>query len=509
MNRSLIQAWDSTNLNRTPFTERTEMESTKKLAIVIMAAGKGTRLKSRRPKVLHEIGGKALLSHVIAAASKVVPPSDIYAVVGHKAGKVKAAVASSGIRFVEQTEQRGTGHAIQCARNAVSGYENILVLSGDAPLIKAETLAALVSFHGAQQAAMTLTSAEPAEPTGYGRVIHPAANSEEVVNIIEQKMLAPNQLSLREVNMGLYAFRTAPLLAHLDKLTTDNPHGELYLTDMAQVLHAAGERVVAFHTDNPDELLGANTIAEMMALDASLRMATASHLMAAGVTIFRPETCVIDADVEVAPDTVIEPFVQLLGRTRIGSDSRIRSYTVVENCTLGNDVLIRQSCVLTDSTVADGARIGPFAHLRPGCEIGEEVHIGNFVEAKKARLHKGVKAGHLTYLGDAEVDERTNIGAGVITCNYDGVHKHVTHIGKDAFIGSDSTLVAPVSVGDGAYIGAGSCVTKDVPAGALAVARAHQITKEGWANARRARQKAKEQSRQDGPKTDEPQTRED
>jgi bifunctional UDP-N-acetylglucosamine pyrophosphorylase/glucosamine-1-phosphate N-acetyltransferase len=210
--------------------------------------------------------------------------------------------------------------------------------------------------------------------------------------------------------------------------------------------------------------------------------------MAAGVAISRPETCVIDPEVEIASGTVIEPFVQLLGSTRIGSECRIRSYTVVENCTLGNDVLIRQSCILADSTVADGARIGPFAHLRPGSEIGEEVHIGNFVETKKVKLHKGVKAGHLAYLGDAEIGENTNIGAGVITCNYDGVNKHVTQIGKDAFIGSDSTLVAPVAVGDGAYIAAGSCITKEVPAGSLGVARAHQVTKEGWADARRARQ---------------------
>jgi bifunctional UDP-N-acetylglucosamine pyrophosphorylase/glucosamine-1-phosphate N-acetyltransferase len=208
--------------------------------------------------------------------------------------------------------------------------------------------------------------------------------------------------------------------------------------------------------------------------------------MAAGVTIFRPETCVIDSAVAVAPDTVIEPFVQLLGSTRIGSDSRIRSYSVIENCTLGEDVLIRQSCVLSDSTIANGARIGPFAHIRPGCAIGEEVHIGNFVETKKVTLRKGVKAGHLTYLGDAVVDERTNIGAGVITCNYDGVNKHVTCIGKDAFVGSDSTLVAPVSVGDRAYIGAGSCITQDVPSDSLAVARSRQVTKEGWASARRA-----------------------
>jgi bifunctional UDP-N-acetylglucosamine pyrophosphorylase/glucosamine-1-phosphate N-acetyltransferase len=449
-------------------------------------------LKSRRPKVLHEIGGKPLLSHVIAAASKLVAPQDIFAVIGHQAEKVKAAVAPSGIGFVEQLEQRGTGHAIQSARQAIAGYENVLVLSGDAPLIRTETLAALAAFHQAQQAAMTLTSAEPADPTGYGRVIHRDPGSPEVAEIIEQKMLAPAQLAMREVNMGLYAFRTAPLLAHLDKLTTANPHGELYLTDMAGVLNAAGERVVAFKATDADELLGANTIAEMMALDANLRLATARRLMAGGVTIFRPETCVIDADVEVAPDTVIEPFVQLLGATRIGSECRIRSYTVVENCALGDDVLLRQSCILSDSTVADGARIGPFAHLRPGCDIGEDVHIGNFVETKKATLRKGAKAGHLAYLGDAEIGESTNIGAGVITCNYDGVHKHKTLIGSDAFIGSDSTLVAPVKVGDGAYIGAGSCVTKDVAAGALAVARAHQVTKEGWVAARRARQKSEQ-----------------
>jgi bifunctional UDP-N-acetylglucosamine pyrophosphorylase / glucosamine-1-phosphate N-acetyltransferase len=469
------------------------VESNSKLAVVIMAAGKGTRLKSRRPKVLHEIGGKPLLSHVINAASKVVPPSDIYVVIGYQAEKVKAAFAASGIRFVEQSQQRGTGHAIQCAREPIAGYENILVLSGDAPLIQAQTLSALFGFHQAQRAAMTLTSAEPEQPTGYGRVIHPGPDTPEVVAIIEQNMLAPDQLSLREVNMGLYAFRTAPLLAHLDQLASDNPLGELYLTDMAKVLHSAGERVVAFKAPDPDELLGANTMAEMMALDANLRNATARRLMAAGVTIFRPETSVIDADVEVGPDTVIEPFVQLLGATRIGSDCTIRSYTVVEDCTLGNDVLIRQSCVLTGSSIADRASIGPFAHLRAGCEIGEEVHIGNFVETKKAKLRRGVKAGHLTYLGDAEVGEGTNIGAGVITCNYDGVQKHTTKIGKDAFIGSDSTLVAPVSVGDDAYIGAGSCITKDVPSEALAVARARQFTKEGWSSSRRARLKTKQE----------------
>ncbi|MGP8269698.1 MAG: DapH/DapD/GlmU-related protein [Terracidiphilus sp.] len=222
------------------------------------------------------------------------------------------------------------------------------------------------------------------------------------------------------------------------------------------------------------------------------RIAAADRLMAQGVTIHRPETCVIDEGVEVAPDTVIEPFVQLLGLTRIGSKCLIRSYSVIENCTLGNRVLIRQSCVLADSVIAHDAKIGPFAHLRPGCEIGEEAHVGNFVEVKKSKLGKGVKASHLTYLGDSDIGEGTNIGAGVITCNYDGVNKHPTHIGKNVFVGSDSTLVAPVTVEDGAFIGAGSCITRDVPAGSLAVARARQVTRDGWATARGNRQKKQE-----------------
>ena len=463
-----------------------------KLAVVIMAAGKGTRLKSRRPKVLHEIGGKPLLGHVIAAAGRVVAPAHIYAIVGHQAERVREAVASTGVHFVEQADQRGTGHAIQCAREAISGYENVLVLSGDVPLIRPETIAQVWQFHQAEHAAMTILTAAPEDPTGYGRVLRRSPESPEVEAIVEQKALTPQQQSIREINSGIYAFQTAPLLAHLSKLTTDNAHGELYLTDMAGLLRSAGERVVAVQAAVAAEVLGANTIAELVALDATLRAATASRLMAAGVTIFRPDTCVIDAEVEIEADTVIEPFVQLLGRTKIGGECRIRSYSVVENCTLGSHVLIRQNCVLAESTVADGAKIGPFAHLRPGSEIGEDAHVGNFVETKKARLGKGAKANHLTYLGDAVIGAGTNIGAGVITCNYDGVHKHTTRIGEGVFVGSDSTLVAPVTVEDGAYIGAGSCVTHDVPAGALAVARARQVTKEGWVAGRRTRQSEKE-----------------
>jgi bifunctional UDP-N-acetylglucosamine pyrophosphorylase/glucosamine-1-phosphate N-acetyltransferase len=462
------------------------LESASKLAVVIMAAGKGTRLKTQRPKVLHEIGGKSLLAHVIAAASKVVAPGDIYAVIGHQADRVRAAVNDTGVQWIEQKAQRGTGHAIQSTGAAIAGYENIIVLSGDAPLVRSETIEALWQFHLAERAAMTLVSAEPDQHTGYGRVIHKSTDSPEVVAIIEQNMLTPQQLGLREVNMGMYAFKTAPLLAHLGELKPGNPKGELYLTDMAAALDAAGERVVAFKTENANELLGANTIAELVALDASLRAATARRLMDSGVTIFRPETCVIDNEVEVEADTVIEPFVQLLGRTRVGSDCLIRSYTVVENCTVGDRVILRQSCVLADSSIGNGADIGPFARMRPGCEIGEDVHIGNFVETKKSKLGKGVKAGHLAYMGDSEIGAGANIGAGVITCNYDGVKKHLTRIGAGAFVGSDSTLVAPVTIGEGTYIAAGSCITKDVPADALAIARSRQVVKEGWAAARRA-----------------------
>jgi len=458
-----------------------------KLAVVIMAAGKGTRLKSRRPKVLHEVGGKPLLGHVIGAASHIVAPADIYVIVGHQAERVRDAVSATGVHFIEQTEQRGTGHAIQCARKSIADYDDVLVLSGDVPLIQPETIEKVIKFHLANHAAMTILTAEPDDPTGYGRVLPRSADSAEVESIIEQNALTTEQESLRQINSGIYAFKTGPLLAHLDKITADNAHGELYLTDMARLLRDAGQRVVSVQATEAVEVLGTNTIAEVVALDAALRVQAAKRLMAAGVTIFRPDTCVIDADVEVQADTIIEPFVQLLGSTRIGANCHIRSYTVVENCTLGDRVLLRQSCILSDTVVADGAKIGPFAHLRPGSDIGEDAHVGNFVETKKARLGKGAKANHLTYLGDAEVGAGSNIGAGVITCNYDGVHKHATRIGEGVFVGSDSTLVAPISIDDGAYIGAGSCITRDVPAGALAIGRAHQVTKEGWVSARRTK----------------------
>jgi bifunctional UDP-N-acetylglucosamine pyrophosphorylase/glucosamine-1-phosphate N-acetyltransferase len=469
-----------------------EEKDDSRLAVVILAAGKGTRLKSKRPKVLHAIGGKPLLAHVIDAAAEVVAPEHIYVVVGHQADRVRDTVAATGVQFVEQAEQRGTGHALQCARPAIARYGSLLVLSGDVPLIRAETIERMSRFHRAERAAMTILSAHPEDPAGYGRIVRRAADAPDVEAIVEQKSLAPGQEKIGEINSGIYAFASAPLFAHLDRLTANNAHGELYLTDMAGILRAAGERVVAIEAEDSAEVLGANTIAELVALDAAMRDATAQRLMAAGVTIFRPETCVIDAGVEVAPDTVIEPFVQLRGSTRVGGECLIRSYTVIEDCTLGDAVEILPGCMLESSSVGDGARIGPFAHLRPESEIGEKAHVGNFVETKKARLGKGAKANHLTYLGDADIGEGTNVGAGVITCNYDGVNKHMTHIGKNVFVGSDSTLVAPITLEDGSYIGAGSCITKDVPAGALAVGRSRQITKEGWAAERRAKREARD-----------------
>ena len=453
-----------------------------------MAAGKGTRLKSSRPKVLHEIGGQALLLHVIAAAKTVAPAENIYCIIGHEADQVRAAVERTGVSFVLQPEQRGTGHALQQlkAHFAATGEapsENLLVLSGDVPLIQPATLEALCAFHLRERAAMTILTAVPPDPTGYGRVLRVSETSPEVSAIVEQKSLTPQQLTAPEINSGIYCFQTADLFAHLDSLSNNNPHGEFYLTDIAALLVAEGKRVVALKSGSVDEVLGANTIAEMMHLDRAMNLATAHRLMSQGVTIYYPESCRFDAQVEVGADTIIEPYVQLLGATKAGSNCRIASFSVVKDAILGDDVLLRNGCILSESTVADGAKLGPYAHLRPGSDIGEDAHIGNFVETKKLRMGRGSKANHLSYLGDAVIGDGVNVGAGAITCNYDGVHKHTTTIGDGVFVGSDSTLVAPLTVGNGAYIAAGSCITEDVPANALALGRSRQTTKPNWVSA--------------------------
>ena len=463
-------------------------------AIAILAAGKGTRLKSRLPKVLHEIGGKPLLAHVVAAAAQVVPAQSIFAIIGHEADKVRAALESTGIGFVLQSEQRGTGHAMMEARAALAPFEHVLVLSGDVPLIAPETIARVRDFHIANHAAMTVLTAEPDDPTGYGRIFRRVVKgkpTDEIERIVEQKALRGDEADQREINSGIYAFATGPLYEHIGQLGTDNAHHEYYLTDIAALLRKAGEKVLALRAEDSSEVLGVNTRMELAELDAKLRAKKARELMEAGTTIFRPETCDIDADVEIGTDTVIEPFVQLIGRTKIGADCRIRSYSVITNCEIGDNVLVRPGCILEDSIVRNGAQLGPYSHLRPGSDIGEGAHVGNFVETKKTRLGKGSKANHLTYLGDAEIGAGVNVGAGTITCNYDGVNKNTTTIEDGAFIGSDTTLVAPVRIGRDAYVGAASCITEDVPQESLAVARGRQVNKEGWAKERRTTQASK------------------
>ncbi len=456
-----------------------------------MAAGKGTRLKSKHPKVLHEVGGKPLLAHVIVAAGQVVAPRDIYAIIGHEAERVCDTVAATGVQFVLQAEQRGTGHAIMCARAALQNYDHVLVLSGDAPLISPQTITNMRDFHLAQRAAMTILTARLDDPSGYGRIIRKSPASDEVQAIVEQKQLKKGQEKIHEINSGFYAFATKPLFEHIDELGTANPHGEFYLTDMATILKRAKARVVAVEAVDAHEILGSNTRAELVSLDRYMRMRKASQLMAAGVTIYYPESCVIDADVDIGADTVIEAFVQLLGKTRIGSDSRVRSYSVIKDSEIGDLAMVRPGTVMDGARVGNGAIIGPYSHLRPGSDIGEGAHVGNFVETKKIKLGKNSKANHLTYLGDAEIGSDVNVGAGTITCNYDGVHKHKTVIEDGVFVGSDATLVAPVKVGKGAYIAAASCITEDVPADSLALGRARQTLKEGWAREKREKIRGK------------------
>jgi bifunctional UDP-N-acetylglucosamine pyrophosphorylase / glucosamine-1-phosphate N-acetyltransferase len=457
-------------------------------AIAIMAAGKGTRLKSKHPKVLHEIGGKPLLRHVIEAAAKVVPVEHVFAIIGYEAENVRRAMSDTGVEFILQEEQRGTGHAIMVGRDQLSRYDHILVLSGDTPLIRPEIIERLRDFHLEKKAAMTILTAVPPHPTGFGRIVRKTKSgkpTEEVQAIVEQKALNKQQAKIGEINSGIYAFASKPLFANIDKLSTDNAHREYYLTDMAALLGRAKQKVVALKAGEMAETLGINNRAELVRLDAQVRAVKALALMEAGVTIYKPETCTIDADVEVGPDTIIEPFVQLLGKTKIGSDCRVRSGSVIENSTIAENVLIRQGCIINDSRIEAGALIGPYSHLRPGSEIGPQAHVGNFVETKKVKLGKGSKANHLTYLGDSVIGEGVNIGAGTITCNYDGIHKHQTTIEDGVFVGSDSTLVAPVTLGKGSYVGAASCITDDVPADSLAIGRGRQIVKEGWAKAKR------------------------
>ncbi|HEX4643448.1 MAG TPA: bifunctional UDP-N-acetylglucosamine diphosphorylase/glucosamine-1-phosphate N-acetyltransferase GlmU [Candidatus Acidoferrales bacterium] len=453
------------------------------IAIVILAAGKGTRLKSALAKVLHRAGGRPLIEHVVRACHPL-KPREIVAVVGHQADDVTAAVTPLSVKTVLQEPQRGTGHAMLVAKRAISSRAKyVILLPGDAPLIRTETLNALARAHRESGAAATILSAEIENPSGYGRIVRQDDGS--VAAIVEDSALSAEQRAIKEINSSMYCFTLDKLWPCLAALKPQNVHKELYLTDAIATLRQKGEKVQAVIAADSDEVLGCNTRADLAAVDAVFRRRKRAAIMDAGVTIELPETVLIDPEVTVGPDTRLEPGVQLLGKTRIGANCTIRTGSVLSDAVLADNVLVKPYTIVSASHLSSGTQAGPFAHLRDGARLEDSARVGNFVEVKKSVLGEGVKSMHLTYLGDARVGSGTNIGAGTITCNYDGLNKNPTTIGKRVFIGSDTALVAPVKVGDGAYVGAGSVITKNVPPDALGVARGQQVNKIGWAAARR------------------------
>ncbi len=452
--------------------------------VVILAAGLGTRMKSKRAKVLHRAGGLTLVEHVVNAATGLTPPEHVTVVVGSQAEQVKASLAQTGVQFVEQKEQKGTGHALLMCRDALASQGGLVVVTyGDGPLLSRATLQQLVDRQASSDGAATLITTRLADPTGYGRIIQ--GKDGEVQAIVEQKAATPQQLAIPLINSGIYCFRADLLWKHISEIGTDNPAREYYLTDIVEILNRAGHKVAALEVSDSQELLGINTRAELAVVDKIFRERKVRELMLEGVTIEKPETVTIDCGVRIGADSIVGPFAQILGRTEIGEDCRIGACSIIENSKLADRVQVAPFTSIADSQVEADAKIGPFARLRGGNRVGARARIGNFVELKNTQFGAGAKASHLAYLGDAEIGDETNIGAGTITCNYDGVQKHRTLIGKDAFVGSNSTLVAPIHIGDGSYIGAGSVITDPVPEKALALGRARQVVKEGWAAKRK------------------------
>ncbi len=448
------------------------------LSVVILAAGFGTRMKSRTTKVLHRAGGLSLVEHVARTALTIAPAERVVAVVGHQAELVSAVLEPYGIRTAPQDVPRGTGHALQCARHAAPSDGHLVVLYGDVPLLSEATLARLIMQHVSGRAAATVLTAELDDPAAYGRVIRGADGGVEA--IIEYKAATEAQRAIREINSGIYCFDAALLWRHIDSITTNNPTGEFYLTDMVEILRARGHRVDGQIMTDSSELLGINTKAELAEADRLFRARKATQLMLEGVTIERPETVTIDLDVTIGVDTIIEPNTRILGSTTIGENARIGTGSVITNSAIADGVIVQPYCVIDDSQIGEAAHVGPFARLRLKNRVGAHVHIGNFVELKNTAMGDGAKANHLAYLGDATIGAKSNIGAGAITCNYDGRKKHPTTIGAGVFVGSNATLVAPVTLEDGSYIAAGSVITDQVPGGALAIARGRQTNKAGW-----------------------------
>ena len=449
--------------------------------VVVLAAGRGTRMKSTQPKVLHRLGGFPLIEHVLRAADPLGAATTIL-VVGHGAEAVQAALDESrpGTRFVRQEQQLGTAHALLQAEATLRGAcGSVVVLSGDTPLIRARTVEALVEAHERAGAAATMLTGEVERPYGYGRVVRHGGRFERVV---EEADATDAERAIREVNCGVYAFDLAPLFAGLRRIKAAGPKHERYLPGILQTYRDQGLGVGTLAAEDLREVSGINSQSQRAEAGSVMRQRKNEELMAMGVTIIDPATAYIDVDVEVGADTVIHPNVILEGRTQIGERCVLHAGVRITNTTLGDGVTVLDHSLISGSTVADDAKIGPFAHVRPVTTIGAGARVGNFVELKQASLGAGAKAGHLSYVGDADVGEDSNVGAGTITCNYDGKRKHRTTIEADVFVGSGAQLVAPVTIGKGAYVGAGSVITEDVPPAALAIARGRQVNKPGRAD---------------------------
>ena len=451
--------------------------------VVVLAAGKGTRMKSALPKVLHVAGGRSLIDHALRTATALSPAS-IVVIVGHEAGMLKDALREwPGLTFAVQEPQLGTGHALLQAEPALRGAQGTLVLlSGDVPLLRADTLAALVRVHQSRRAAATVLTADVPAPDGYGRIVR---DGDRIGAIVEHRDASPAQREIREINSGVYAFAIAPLFGALREIGSANVQGEYYLPDLVKIYRARGLGVETLRLEDPREILGVNGRKELADVASILKSAKNDELMTAGVTLVDPATAFIGPDVTIGPDTVVQPGVYLEGSTRIGAGCVIHSGVRLVNSTVDDGAIINNFCLIIDSHVSRGAIVGPFAHLRPQSHVGEDAHVGNFVELKKTSLGRGSKANHLSYLGDATIGEKVNIGAGTITCNYDGRAKHPTVIEDGAFVGSDTQLIAPVRVGKRAYVAAGSSITHDVPDDALAISRGRQINKADWAAKKR------------------------
>lgn len=450
--------------------------SPENLDVIIMAAGQGTRMKSATIKILHPAAGRPIIDYVLDLAAEICTRLPIM-VVGHQREAVQQAVGGRA-RYAVQEEQKGTGHAVLQAAPLLDGAGHVLILSGDVPLTRPETLQRLLDEHEQSQNALTLLTMRLDDPAMYGRIVRDSSGA--VARIVEAKDASEDEKRINEVNAGIYVFDGRYLFDNLRHLSTNNVQGEYYLTDLLGVLRSAGKRVGAVVASDPIEALGVNSRADLASVEGEIQRRVVAALMSDGVTFRNPATVVIDSTVTIGNDTVVYPFVTIEGKTTIGSRCVIEPGVHLVDVQVGDDVHLKTGTVAEDAVIANEATVGPYAHLRPGSRLGRQVKVGNFVETKKAVFGDRAKASHLSYVGDAEVGADANIGAGTITCNYDGVNKHKTVIEDGAFIGSDTQLVAPVRVGKGAYVGAGSTITKDVPPGALAMSRTPQRIIEGW-----------------------------